>query len=116
MKVFVYGTLKAGRANHHVMERAKGRLISKATLRDFGMYSLVAFPAITPLVGGTVRGELYEVEDIAPLDWLEGYRGPGHGNFYNRETVKVLAGDDEHEAWTYTLQVDQSRYALMEEW
>lgn len=64
LRLFVYGTLKKGHYNHHLLESAK--FIGNATLEGFHMYSNGGFPYITNGGGsldGVVHGEVFEVED-----------------------------------------------------
>mgnify|MGYP006303894613 FL=1 len=44
--VFVYGTLMKGKHNHHVMDRAEGKFISKAYIKNKEMF----------IVGGIIPG------------------------------------------------------------
>ena len=43
--------------------RSEEAIISYAILRDFELIDLGSFPGIRPHVGGSVVGELYEVDD-----------------------------------------------------
>lgn len=84
--LFVYGTLKRGFYNHHVIAQAGGEYISDAyTAKIYDMASLGAYPAM--LEGGTfsILGELYQIEDIAPVDLLE-----GHPDYYSRKYMYVI--------------------------
>lgn len=88
MRVFVYGTLLAGEANHWLLARA--RFVGEArTEPAFALYDLGAFPGLVP--GGThaVVGEVYEVDGptLAALDQLE-----GHPHFYTRSPVTLEDG------------------------
>ncbi len=82
--VFVYGTLMKGQAANSKLEGSE--YLGKAVLRDYRLFSLGAYPGIQPHVGGSVVGELYEVDDtlIPKLDMYE-----GEGSLYNREMVSV---------------------------
>jgi len=85
-KVFVYGTLKQGHGNHHLLGSA--RLIGRGLLKGMGLYDLGYFPCIVPEGTEVVTGELYgDVSDdvLASLDRLEGYREGQNDNFYERE-------------------------------
>lgn len=99
MKVFVYGTLKKGGSNHHVMENAQGKLISMAILRnkELRFVGNGAFPAVTlgkGLGNGLVYGEVYEVspKNIYMIDRLEGYRkdNPKDSFYVRKETTAYL--------------------------
>lgn len=98
---FCYGTLKSGHYNHVVMERAGGKLVGEASIKGATMYSLGGFPGIV-LDGcdNTIYGEVFEVQDFAPLDRLEGYP-----SFYDRKIVETSIG----KAWVYFLRPEQVR-------
>ncbi|MCR5672578.1 MAG: gamma-glutamylcyclotransferase, partial [Lachnospiraceae bacterium] len=91
MKVFVYGTLMSGQGANGRLAGAK--LLGKAILRDYEMFSLGEFPGIGPCMGGSVVGELYEAnEELIPdLDSYE-----GEDSLYNREMVKVYTYSDKY--------------------
>ena len=98
--VFVYGTLKKGQPNYPVMERAKGKFIGHfGTDPEFTMYDLGAYPAVSNGGNTSIKGEIYAVEDIKPLDWLEGYP-----EFYDRHQIDTHYGP----AWIYTYHPDES--------
>lgn len=100
ISVFVYGTLLVGQPNHRVAEpyllhvqpgRVRGRL-----------YDVGAFPALVlDPDGREIEGEWFEVtpEGLRAMDRLEGYRGPGQKNFYER--VWVRDARDDREGWVY---------------
>lgn len=92
--VFVYGTLKKGYGNHHLLSRSKflDTAVTRGVLHDLG-----AFPAArTNDSGGQIHGELYSVDDetLARLDRLEGIP-----TFYQRDKVETSKGP----AWIYTM-------------
>jgi gamma-glutamylcyclotransferase (GGCT)/AIG2-like uncharacterized protein YtfP len=98
--VAVYGSLLKGLGNHRVL--GDSTLVGKGTVKGFDMFSLGGFPGIKS-GGGSIKVEVYEVENQAGmdrLDCLEGYRGPGESNFYDRTTVPTEYG----EAYIYTLE------------
>lgn len=86
MKVFVYGTLMQGFGNHRLISGQGGRFVGEAVLAGYEMFSFGGFPGIrlTSREDSLVRGEVWEIEDIAPLDYLE-----GHPRFYLRTSVVV---------------------------
>lgn len=98
MFVFVYGTLKRGFPNHRVMEHAVGEFIGEGvtTAPTFDMTSLGAFPALLPEGKFRIIGEVYDVEDISPLDHLEGYP-----HFYDRKIVPISCCGLQYGCWTY---------------
>lgn len=100
-KVFVYGSLKASRHNHHTLQGSI--YLGKATTVD--KWAMVGtdmpFPyCIEEYDGGqNVAGEVYEVDTrvMNKLDRLEGYP-----NFYDKKTIKVKdINGEEVEAWIY---------------
>jgi len=103
MLVAVYGTLKQGRSNHCVMQRASGSFVGEATLEGFEMYTNGGFPVIYKTNhDSTIAVELFSVEDIDPLDSLE-----GHPTWYRREQVATPHGD----AWIYIMQDESYKHS-----
>ena len=103
MKVFVYGTLMQGFGNHRVMERAKGKFVSKTYIRDKDIYfvSLGSFPAVVD-GEGIVKGEIYEIPETKVDDWgtskypvhildsLEGYNPNNPNSMYLRRRIVAV--------------------------
>ncbi len=85
-KVFVYGTLKAGGANHKRMNGAK-RVETHATLNNYHRIQRVGGPAIEPRQGDNVQGEVYEV-DQETLSEVDQYEGPE----FQRRRVRLEDG------------------------
>lgn len=100
-KVFVYGTLKAGESNDHLL-LGEDLLSCRAILSGyFKMCTFGGFPGIVK--GGhvltNVVGEVYQVSNKAleQMDWLE-----SNGKLYEREKVEVVFESGEREAcWVY---------------
>lgn len=103
--VFVYGTLKRGGTNHHVIERGRFRGVAN-TEPQFRLLDACggAFPY---MVAGdrSIQGELFELDGatLYSLDQLEGYRPNSEVNHYNRETIMVTVGNERREALVYVL-------------
>lgn len=105
--VFVYGTLKRGGYNHHLLGASR-QVSPEATLGYARMHDIDAFPAVervaSPGETDYVEGEVYEVTDEvrARLDRLE-----GHPRMYRREMLQVqlwVAGEDaphDVDCWVY---------------
>lgn len=93
--LFVYGTLKSGFSNHAVL--GDSRYAGEASIKNFEMRDLGAFPGITEMEGGIIHGELYIVSEkvMIDVDQLEGYP-----NLFNRKEIKTDKGFD---AWVYYL-------------
>lgn len=88
MKLFVYGTLKKGYANHHVLDGAK--FVCNASMPNAVLYSLGGFPGLqtTENSNDVVTGEVYEIDEaiLKRCDRLE-----GHPDFYKRQPATVYA-------------------------
>lgn len=101
--VFVYGTLRHGEVNHHLLKDSKTVTISARAigrLVDTGL----GYPALILRGESYVLGELYEVDNdtLIVLDELEGYFGPGDGrNDYERVNISVETDRYNLLAWTY---------------
>lgn len=93
MRVFVYGTLKRYQCNHYYLMNAEllGEFI---TPPEYTMYDLGAFPGVSLNGTDRIMGEVYEVEDLKPIDRLEGYP-----TLYNRTEIYTPFG----KAWMYYL-------------
>jgi len=87
-RVFVYGTLRRGESNHHLLATAVF-VCEARTTPDYTLFALDGHPGMG--VGGTtgVIGELYDVDTttLAALDELEGYPG-----WYDRRAVSLENG------------------------
>lgn len=98
--LFVYGTLKKDGHNYCVMERAKGTFVCKGLTSPY--YDLVSLGGFPGMIMGAYRvsGELYEVEDLSPIDFLEGYP-----DFYDRRRIMITGltrpKTIKHTAWAY---------------
>ena len=85
--IFVYGTLKKGGSNHHLLAGQKF-LGAARTIPGFRLYDLGGHPGMIPLPGDQagVIGEVWEVDaaSLAQLDVFEGVaekiyeRAPAH--------------------------------------
>jgi gamma-glutamylcyclotransferase (GGCT)/AIG2-like uncharacterized protein YtfP len=118
-RLFVYGTLMQGQANHRVLLALGARRLGPAmtteprTLIDLGPYpALLAADTASEPPGTCVAGELYEVADeaLGALDEFE-----GSPDLYRRERI-VVALTDEGDggataAWTYVLATGVPRDA-----
>jgi gamma-glutamylcyclotransferase (GGCT)/AIG2-like uncharacterized protein YtfP len=105
--LFVYGTLKAGYPNHHLLKTATF-VADYSTEREYTMHNLGSYPAIVPSGNTRIIGELYLVdgETLVNIDALEGYPG-----WYDRIVITTPKG----EALVYTmtpLQVKDSPVIL----
>jgi len=93
--VFVYGTLRHGECNHHLLSQAQW-LGNHTTLPIYSLYDLGAYPAV--IEGhSAIIGEVYLVDEetLAQLDLLE-----DHPVTYRRELIETPFG----QAWIYIYQ------------
>ena len=120
--VFVYGTLKEGFGNHHVMRNAGGIKYGNGYTSDQAtMWSMGGFPGIAFDDGegdeyptAHIHGEVYSVENMRPLDTLEGYP-----HFYDRKVVGIETSFGTIYAWIYYLKkedIDVNNLILSGEW
>jgi gamma-glutamylaminecyclotransferase len=95
-RLFVYGTLRRGEENHHLLD-AHVLLRTSRTEARFTLVSLGDFPAMIDGGETAVVGEVYEVDAItlAALDELE-----GHPDYYQRRPIRM---DDGEEVLAYLL-------------
>lgn len=93
--VAVYGSLKRGFYNHHLLERS--RFLATGTVHGLVMHSLGSYPMVVK-GRGSIHVELFEVDaaTFAALDRLEGFP-----SFYGREVVTVQTDYCPVEAWLY---------------
>ena len=101
--VFVYGTLKAGEANHRWLRGAVylgRRLLPGAQLHDLGPYPMAL---LQEGVADVIHGELYSIDaaGLARLDVLEDYPA-----LYDRRLVTLSDGG---KAWVYHGRPEQVR-------
>lgn len=101
--VFVYGTLKKGYPNHHLLEDGAAFLGERVTMPEFTMHNIHgAYPAVELHGETAIHGELYSVTSdvFKDLDHLEGYP-----EYYNRCKVQ-LHGMEKSYAWMYYMEMD----------
>ncbi len=94
MRVFTYGTLMRGEANHRLLRGSLFVGVAK-TVRGFGLFDHGHFPAMVRMGDGVVAGEVFEITDetLRALDRLEGYP-----TLYGRELIDL---DDGSQAIAY---------------
>ena len=93
--VFVYGTLKKGYGNHHLLKNAE--FVGDATVK--GTLYVEGLPMYRSEGDGVVHGELYQVDNVTlgALDMLEGYRkSTPQYSLYNRVSVDSCVISPEH--------------------
>jgi gamma-glutamylcyclotransferase (GGCT)/AIG2-like uncharacterized protein YtfP len=106
VRVFVYGTLKAGFSLFYNEELSANRLAGERAEIAGELYDLGPFPALRLSGRGMVSGEVHIFErpgeTLAILDEMEGYYGPGEDNHYVRKKVEATLADGSRVAcYTY---------------
>jgi len=96
--VFVYGTLRQGCANHHLLKNAYCYGVG-STISKFAMYLVSGYPYVTSSESRyRIAGELYAVDKVtlAELDKME-----GHPTHYERSETIVTVDGVQYTAWIY---------------
>lgn len=96
--VAVYGTLKRGYSNHHLLDKAC--YIGPDTLTRLTLYDLGPYPGALAKPSDGVEVEVYEVNDplLVMLDELEGYEPQAEKtSLYLRKKIQTTHGL----AWVY---------------
>jgi gamma-glutamylcyclotransferase (GGCT)/AIG2-like uncharacterized protein YtfP len=105
--VFVYGTLRAGQGNYRGILEGATVQERPAILNDYTLFG-AGVPFAVKREGRIVVGEVMDVDaELWPdvlrrLDRLEGYRGEGRSNMYDRKVRTVTLTDGSTvEAYVY---------------
>ncbi|QCR32806.1 gamma-glutamylcyclotransferase [Lysinibacillus sp. SGAir0095] len=101
-KIFVYGTLRKGEVNAHLLKYAtciEENCWTHGLLFDSGY----GYPALLPSATHRTVGELYEVtqNELKLLDELEDYTEGGTNNLYERVEQEVFTMDGVTLAFVY---------------
>ena len=103
--VFVYGTLRQGEVNHHLLSGAEfcGKHVTRARYK---MLHLGAYPGVVEGGSTAIVGEIYRVDRkrFVQLDRLEAYP-----SLYNRKLIPSPWG----RAWIYLYRGNRSQRALI---
>lgn len=97
-RVAVYGTLKRGHRNHHLLQEA--RFLGSATLNGIALHDLGPYPGAIRDTASQAVVEIFEINaaTLKQLDALEGYlvAAPQEG-LYDRAVFTTRHGS----AWCY---------------
>lgn len=118
--LFVYGTLKLGYSNHHILKDSTfikdHVLTSSCFMVDLGPYPAAIYDPRKD-AKYKIKGELYYVNNktLESTDWLEGYP-----DYYTR----TLVHDDATDMWIYHFIFEEwnrhmrneSKYPIITEW
>lgn len=98
VRVAVYGTLKQGQENHHLL--AGALFLGKDRLRQIVLYDLGPYPAARLGASSGIEVEIYKVDQsmLEAMDTLEEYDPQSEtASLYQRARVPSVFG----EAWIY---------------
>lgn len=96
--VFVYGTLRSGHSNNHLLKEAYC-YGTGSTEASYSMYLISGYPYVTSSATRyPIIGELYAVDDetLKILDRME-----GHPRHYERRETTIIVGNEHYVAWMY---------------
>jgi gamma-glutamylcyclotransferase (GGCT)/AIG2-like uncharacterized protein YtfP/cation transport regulator ChaC len=106
--VFVYGTLRQGEGNHHLLLGAD--LIAEQSWTYGKMYDTGnGYPAIKQFNSQKVYGEIFAINEneLRRLDELEGFDEGRRDNLYDRVIQKIYTDTGEIEAFVYVASHDR---------
>lgn len=96
LKVVVYGTLKKGYHNGAYYLK-DSTFLKDVIVEGFKLYDS-GFPVAAPDEASSLTGELWEINPddgtLDNLDRLEGYRGVGEHNMYERVKIVTTTGEE----------------------
>lgn len=103
MLLFVYGTLKTGCCNHHILKPMVKKTISFSvvTVEKFPMYkgdSYFPYLEFQPGIGEHIKGHLFEIDECY-LEKLDKFEGVPH--LYKRVDIQVHRNDNLYDAVVY---------------
>ncbi|MDH3654499.1 MAG: gamma-glutamylcyclotransferase [Myxococcales bacterium] len=116
--IFTYGTLMSGERNHGLLASQVLRAHGSARVADAALLQIDWYPGLVLSQGGTVHGELYELDDVAAalqeLDSYEdfmGYESPT--SLYRRSLINAVTPSGSALAWTYVFLGDAGQFPLI---
>ncbi len=103
--IFVYGSLKRGGSNHHLMS-GQHYIGNTRTQPSYRLYSLGDYPAMieSPLNGQSIEGEVWEV-DAPCLQQLDRLEGLAEG-MYQRVPIRLQPPFDHTDTQGYLYLLD----------
>lgn len=99
--LFVYGSLKKGFDNHHLLSRYAKRLGKARTVKKFGMFedSFGNYPYLIPTPHTKIHGELYQITRKELMDKLDTFEGSPE--YYERKKIEVKSHHGVQRAFVY---------------
>lgn len=99
--LFIYGSLKKGFDNHHLLSKHSKRLGKAITVGKFGMFedSFGNYPYLVPVPKMRIHGELYLIERRELLEKLDQFEGAPE--YYERKKILVKSHRGIQRAFVY---------------
>jgi len=99
--LFIYGSLKKGFDNHHLLSKYSKRLGKAITVGKFGMFedSFGNYPYLVPVPKMRIHGELYLIERRELLEKLDLFEGAPE--YYERKKILVKSHRGTQRAFVY---------------
>jgi gamma-glutamylcyclotransferase (GGCT)/AIG2-like uncharacterized protein YtfP len=116
--IFAYGTLMSGERSHDMLAPRVRRAYGSAHVVGASLIHVDWYPGLVLSAGGSVHGELYEIEDVAAaleeLDSYEDFSGYGsEGSLYRRSLVSAVTAGGSMLAWTYIYLGDADAFPVI---
>ena len=116
--IFAYGTLMRGERNHQLLAPRVRRTYGPARVSDAALLQIDWYPGLVLHEGGTVHGELYELDDVAEalqeLDSYEDFMGyESASSLYRRSLINAVTSSGAALAWTYIFLGDPVAFPLI---
>ncbi len=114
-RIFAYGTLMRGERSHGLLSNRVRGVHGPARVSGASMVRIDWYPGLILDEGGTVHGEIYEIDDIgaalAELDPYEDFTGYARADsLYRRSLVRAAANGASMLAWTYVYLGDRDAF------
>ena len=99
--LFIYGSLKKGFDNHHLLSKHSKRLGKAITIGKFGMFedSFGNYPYLVPVPKMRIHGELYLIERRELLERLDLFEGVP--DYYERKKILIKSHRGTQRAFVY---------------
>jgi gamma-glutamylcyclotransferase (GGCT)/AIG2-like uncharacterized protein YtfP len=116
--IFAYGTLMSGERSHDMLAPRVRRSHGSAHVVGASLIHIDWYPGLVLGDGGSVHGELYEIEDVAAtleeFDSYEDFSGyDSEGSLYRRSLVSAVTAGGSMLAWTYIYLGDPDPFPVI---
>jgi gamma-glutamylcyclotransferase (GGCT)/AIG2-like uncharacterized protein YtfP len=116
--IFAYGTLMSGGRSHDMLATRVRRSHGPAHVVGASLIHIDWYPGLVLSDGGSVHGELYELDDVAAtleqFDSYEDFSGyDGEESLYRRSLVSAVTSGGSMLAWTYIYLGDPDPFPVI---